>query len=88
MSLKEEHEKLTEGVRQCDGDDGDGGGELRWRRGEFNQGVHIGGGEKKRERIWVENFEGRELREIEKRKNEFINGMVIESLSQIHESPS
>jgi hypothetical protein len=45
-------------------------------------------GEKKRERIWVENFEGRELREIEKRKNEFINGMVIESLSQIHESQS
>jgi hypothetical protein len=46
------------------------------------------GGEKKRERVWVENFEGRELREIEKRKNEFINGMVIESLSQIHESQS
>jgi hypothetical protein len=51
MSLKEEHEKLTEGVRQCDGDDGDGGGELRWRRGEFNQGVHIGGREKERENL-------------------------------------
>jgi hypothetical protein len=54
MSLKEEHEKLTEGVRQCDGDsegDGDDGGDLRWRRGEFNQGVHIGGREKERENL-------------------------------------
>lgn len=56
MSLKEEQVKLIERVRQCNGD-GDGGGELRWRRGEANQfGGHITDlGEKEK----GENFGGK-----------------------------